>query len=57
MPTKKKWSQDVTEHSDALALEPDVFKSDDPKEIAKSHADLLYQPRRQDPAAEAQEGA
>ena len=36
MPAKKKWSQDVTEHSDALALEPDVFRSDDPKEIAKS---------------------
>ncbi len=34
--TAKKWSQDVTEHSDALALEPDVFKSGDPKEIAKS---------------------
>ena len=36
MPAKKKWSQDVTEHSDALALEPDVFKSDDPRKIAKS---------------------
>lgn len=36
MPAKKKWSHEVTEHSDALALEPDVFKSDDPKEIAKS---------------------
>jgi len=34
--TAKKWSQDVTEHSDALALEPDVFKSDDPGEIARS---------------------
>lgn len=34
--TAKKWSQDVTEHSDALALEPDVFKSDDPKQIARS---------------------
>ena len=29
---EEKWSQDVTEHSDALALEPDVFKSDDPKD-------------------------
>ena len=36
MPARKKWSQEVTEHSDALALEPDVFRSDDPKEIAKS---------------------
>jgi hypothetical protein len=40
MPTPKKttnkWSHEVTEHSDALALEPDVFKSDDPKEIARS---------------------
>ena len=26
----------MTEHSDALALEPEVFKSDDPREIAKS---------------------
>ena len=36
MPARKKWSQEVTEHSDALALEPDVFRSDDAKEIAKS---------------------
>jgi phosphoenolpyruvate carboxylase len=36
MPAKKKWSHEVTEHSDALALEQDVFKSDDPSEIAKS---------------------
>lgn len=34
--TEKKWSQDVTEHSDALDLEDSVFKKDDPKEIAKS---------------------
>jgi hypothetical protein len=33
---KKKWSQDVTEHSDALDLKPNVFESKDPKEIAKS---------------------
>jgi hypothetical protein len=32
----KKWSADVTAHSDALDLEPDVFKKDDPVEIAKS---------------------
>jgi hypothetical protein len=34
--TKKKWSQDVTEHSDALDLEAHVFEQDDPKAIAQS---------------------
>jgi hypothetical protein len=33
---KRKWSQDVTEHSDALDLEPDVFKGDSPEEVAAS---------------------
>jgi hypothetical protein len=32
----RKWSQDVTEHSDALDLEEGVFTKDDPKEIARS---------------------
>lgn len=32
----KKWSQDVTEHSDALDLARDVFTRDDPKSIARS---------------------
>lgn len=32
----KKWSGKVTETSDALDLENDVFKSKNPKEIAKS---------------------
>lgn len=32
----RKWSADVTEHSDALELEPHVFEKDDPKEIAAS---------------------
>ena len=36
MATAKKWSQDVTEHSDALDLEERVFESDDPKQIARS---------------------
>ncbi len=36
MPHKHKWSQDVTEHSDALDLDRDVFKGHDPKEIAQS---------------------
>lgn len=31
-----KWSQDVTEHSDALDLEEGIFKKDEPAEIAKS---------------------
>ncbi|GHA25990.1 hypothetical protein GCM10007989_22120 [Devosia pacifica] len=36
MANKDKWSQDVTEHSDALDLEDHVFESDDPKHIARS---------------------
>lgn len=32
----EKWSQEVTEHSDALDLEEGVFTEDDPKEIARS---------------------
>ena len=35
MPAKK-WSQDVTEHSNAMDLKAHVFESDDPKAIAKS---------------------
>jgi hypothetical protein len=31
-----KWSQEVTEHSDALDLEEGIFESDDPKTIARS---------------------
>jgi hypothetical protein len=33
---KKKWSQDVTEHSDAMDLKENVFESTDPKAIARS---------------------
>lgn len=33
---KRKWSQDVTEHSNALDLEEGVFTKDDPAEIAHS---------------------
>jgi len=36
MAPAKKWSQDVTEHSDALDLEKDVFTRDDPRAIALS---------------------
>jgi hypothetical protein len=32
----EKWSQDVTEHSDALDLEEGVFTLDDPADIARS---------------------
>lgn len=32
----KKWSQEVTEDSDALDLEEGVFTKDNPKEIARS---------------------
>jgi hypothetical protein len=45
-PTAHKWSQDVTEHSDALDLKQGVFKLDSPKRIAASlkasaeHSDL-----------------
>ncbi len=34
--TNRKWSQDVTDHSDALDLDEGVFKQDDPKAIALS---------------------
>ena len=33
---EKKWSRQVTEHSDALDLEGGVFKKKDPKKIAQS---------------------
>jgi hypothetical protein len=33
---KRKWSGEVTAHSDALDLEKDVFKLSDPKKIASS---------------------
>ena len=31
----EKWSQEVTEHSDALDLEDGLFDKDDPREIAE----------------------
>jgi putative cell wall-binding protein len=34
--SKKKWSSDVTENSDALDLEENVFTWKDPKKIAQS---------------------
>ena len=33
---RRRWSQDVTEHSDALTLEGGVFTSKDPRRIAAS---------------------
>ena len=36
MTEKQKWSQEVTEHSDALDLEKGIFSSEDPKKIADS---------------------
>src|SRR5688500_6091333 len=36
MTAKRKWSAEVTEHSDALDLEEHVFESHDPKKIAGS---------------------
>ena len=36
MSAAKKWSRDVTEHSDALDLQKDVFTRDDPASIAQS---------------------
>ncbi len=36
MAESKKWSQDVTKHSDALDLEEGVFTWDDPRRIAQS---------------------
>lgn len=32
----KKWSADVTEHSNAMDLQQNIFESKDPKKIAKS---------------------
>ena len=34
--SKRKWSQEVTENSDAMTLEPKVFESRDPDKIAGS---------------------
>ena len=36
MPTKKKWSDEVTRHSNAMDLKKNVFKQSDPKKIARS---------------------
>ncbi|EUC01318.1 Protein of unknown function DUF3175 [Rhizobium sp. CF080] len=48
---KKKWSQDVTEHSDAMDLRDGVFKSRSPKKIAESlkHSAEASQRRKSSP--------
>lgn len=38
-PKKERWSQHVTETSNALSLEPDLFNRDDPESIAQSLKD------------------
>jgi hypothetical protein len=55
MPTKraprKRWSQHVTETSDALDLQRDVFTLDDPRAIARSlkHSAETSKRRKSDP--------
>jgi hypothetical protein len=34
--SSRRWSAEVTQHSDALDLEHDVFRSKDPRKIARS---------------------
>jgi hypothetical protein len=45
-PDKKRWSQQVTDTSDALSLERDVFTLDDPARIARSLRDSAEESRR-----------
>jgi hypothetical protein len=46
-PKERKWTAEVTQNSDAMDLESDIFKSDDPTKIAQSlkrsaeHSDRL----------------
>jgi len=55
MSTERKWSQDVTDHSDAMDLEEHVFESDDPRQIAKSlkHSAETSHRRKSEPYASA----
>ena len=43
---KRTWSQHVTETSDALDLEPNVFAGNDPKKIARSVAESAERSKR-----------
>lgn len=49
--SKSKWSGEVTRNSDALDLNTDIFKSDDPKKIARSlkHSAEASKRRKADP--------
>jgi hypothetical protein len=42
----RRWSHDVTEHSNALSLDRGVFKMSDPKEIAQSLKESAEHSRR-----------
>jgi Protein of unknown function (DUF3175) len=44
---KHRWSQHVTGTSDALSLEPEVFKLDDPKAVAESLSESAESSDRQ----------
>jgi len=46
MATARKWSREVTKHSDALDLEEAIFKSRDPKRIAASLKESAEHSRR-----------
>jgi hypothetical protein len=47
MPTKtKKWSAEVTRHSNAMDLKKNVFKQSDPKKIARSVIDSAARSKR-----------
>lgn len=46
MASTSRWSQDVTEHSNAMDLEPHIFESDNPKRIADSLKRSAEQSRR-----------
>ena len=43
---KHQWSAEVTKHSDALDLEHDVFRSTDPRKIARSLKHSAEQSKR-----------
>ena len=43
---RRKWSADVTEHSNALDLEKGIFTSDDPEKIARSLEKSAEESRR-----------
>jgi hypothetical protein len=44
--SRRRWSAEVTQHSDALDLEHDVFRSKDPRQIALSLKHSAEQSKR-----------